>query len=255
MKDYLRNTLLLMGISAPGTVAKDLAVAAASDLAAALTEIKGNYESQSRHKLLLTFGATGSLFSQIRQGAPFDIFFSADMDYPRQLAALRIVDEAAILPYATGKLVLWVPRAAKLDIEKLGAQALLDPSVQKIALANPAVAPYGRAAEQALRHLGLWEKLQPKLLIAESVSQAAQLVESGSAQAGLLALSLALSPALKAKGRSVELPAASYTPLVQTVCLLNTAPSKAEAAEFFAYLNTAPPRAILKRYGFTPPSK
>ncbi len=253
MKDYLRTTMLLMGISAPNAFAKDISVAAASDLTAALTEIKGNYESQSQNKVNLTFGSTGNLFNQIKQGAPFDVFFAADVDYPKQLAALKLTDEATITLYAVGKLVLWVPKDSKLDIEKLGVQALLDPSVQKIAMANPLHAPYGRAAQQALEHYDLYGKLKDKFVVGENISQAAQFVQTGNAQAGLLALSLALSPAMKNQGRYIEIPADSYNQLLQAVCVLNTAPAKAEAMAFLEYLKTTAPQAILKRYGFTLP--
>lgn len=268
MKDYLRTTMLLMGISAPAVFAKDISVAAASDLTAALTEIKGNYESGSKNKLNLTFGSSGNFFAQIKQGAPFDVFFSADIDYPQQLAAAKLADEATVTAYAIGKLVLWVPKESPLDIEKQGLQALLDARVVKIAIANPAHAPYGRAAEQALRHTTatataltnadastLWDKVQSKLVMGENISQTAQFVDTGNAQVGLIALSLALSPAMKSRGRYIEIPQSSYSELVQGLCVLTTAPAKAEAMDFFQYLQTPAPKAILKRYGFTIPGK
>src|SRR5439155_21360664 len=134
----------------------------------------------------------------------FDLFFSADMEYPRRLIEQGLALPESAFLYGIGHLVVWVPRDSSLDVERLGLQALLDPSVRKIALANPKHAPYGRAAEAALKPAGLYDKVQARLVYGENVAQTAQFVETGSADVGLIALSLALAPALRGQGRYGE---------------------------------------------------
>ena len=155
------------------------------------------YKNQTGHDVALTFGSSGNLTTQIRNGAPFDVFFSADEEYPKQLIAEGLADPNDLYRYAVGRLVLWVPNDSPLDLEKLGMRALLDTTIKKIAIANPQHAPYGRAAEAALRHDGIYDQIAAELVLGENVSQAAQFVESGNAQAGLIALSHALAPAMK----------------------------------------------------------
>src|SRR5579859_5397834 len=154
-----------------------LNIAAASDLKFALTELASTYEKQSGAKLNLTFGSSGNFFAQIKNGAPFDLFFSADSEYPRRLDTAGLVASTSTYEYAVGRLVLWVPPGSKIDLSKSGMNALLDPTVQKIAIANPAHAPYGRAAAAALGNAGLSEKVKDKLVLGENISQAAQFVQ------------------------------------------------------------------------------
>ncbi len=157
-------------LSAPFTAAQDaansreLVVAAAADLSGALKEVADGDEKQTGVKVKLSFGASGALTQQIQNGAPFDIFFSADMDYPRQLISAGDADGASLYQYAVGKLVLWVPADSALDVEHKGMNILLDPAVKKIAIANPQHAPYGRAAVAALKHAGLYERLSDRLV-------------------------------------------------------------------------------------------
>ena len=172
----------------------ELVVAAAADLSAALQEIGNAYEKKTGVNLKLSFGASGALTQQIQNGAPFDLFFSADMDYPRQLIAAGEADSATLYQYAVGKLVLWVPADSPLDVEHQGMNVLLDPSVKKIAIANPQHAPYGRAAVAALKHAGLYDRVADRLVLGENISQAAQFAESGNAQVGFVALAHAVAP-------------------------------------------------------------
>src|ERR1700730_10228895 len=158
---------------------REINVAAAADLSSALQEISANYEKRTRVGVKLSFGASGALTQQIQNGAPFDLFFSADMDYPKQLIAAGQADGATLYRYAVGRLVLWVPKDSPLDVERKGTDVLLDPAVKKISIANPQHAPYGRAAVAALKHYGLYEKLGDRLVMGENISQAAQFVESG----------------------------------------------------------------------------
>jgi molybdate transport system substrate-binding protein len=232
---------------------KELVVAAAADLSSALKEVADNYEKKTGITLKLSFGASGSLTQQIQNGAPFDIFFSADMDYPRQLIASHDADAATLYQYAVGKLVLWVPADSPLDVEHKGMDILLDPSVKKIAIANPQHAPYGRAAVAALKYYHLYDQISDRLVIGENISQAAQFAESGNAQAGFVALAHAASPAMQGKGKYWEVPVESYPPLAQGVVVLAHSQHKKEAADFLAYMKTKEVGDVLKKYGFTLP--
>jgi len=231
----------------------ELVVAAAADLSVALQEIADGYQKQSGVQLKLSFGASGALTQQIQNGAPFDLFFSADMDYPRQLIAAGAADQASLYQYAVGKLVLWVPADSPLDLDLKGINALLDPSVKKIAVANPQHAPYGRAAVAALKHAGVYDRVADRLVLGENVAQAAQFVESGNAQAGFVALARAVAPAMRGKGKYWEVPADFYPPLVQGVVVLSHSQHKKEAADFLEYIKTKDAAELLRRYGFTLP--
>lgn len=228
-------------------------VAAAADLGPALQDISRNYQQKGGHEIKVSLGASGNLTQQIKNGAPFDIFLSADEDYPKKLIEGGFADSSSLYRYAIGKLVLWVPANSTLDLEHAGMNVLLDPSVKKIAIANPQHAPYGKAAVAALKHDGLYEKVASRLVLGENVSQAAQFVESGNAQAGLVALSHALAPGMKEKGRYREVPTGSYPELDQAAVILSRSQHKQDAAAFLDYLKSADARAILQRYGFSLP--
>jgi molybdate transport system substrate-binding protein len=233
--------------------APELVVAAAADLSAALKEISDGYEKKTGVHVKLSFGASGALTQQIQNGAPFDLFFSADMDYPRQLISAGEADRDSLYQYAVGKLVLWVPADSPLDVEHKGMNVLLDPSVKKIAVANPQHAPYGRAAVAALRHAGLYDRVSDRLVLGENVSQAAQFVESGNAQVGFVALAHAVAPAMRGKGKYWEVSLYAYPPLAQGVVVISRSPHKKEAAEFVEYIKTKETAELLKKYGFTLP--
>jgi len=229
-----------------------LNIAAASDLKFALTELASTYEKQSGVHLNLTFGSSGNFFAQIQNGAPFDIFFSADSDYPRKLNEAGLVLPNSADSYAVGKLVLWTPADSKLDPANTGWQCLLAPSVQKIAIANPDHAPYGRAALEALKHSGLYENVKDKLVFGENISQAAQFVQSGNAQVGILAASITSSPAF-ASGRSWKIPQDQYTPLLQSYVVPKNSAHKDAALAFLAYVKSLAAQAVFEKYGFAKP--
>jgi molybdate transport system substrate-binding protein len=243
-----------MLLSAPVPVAhaaeREINVAAAADLSSALQEVAANYEKRTGIAVKLSFGASGALTQQIQNGAPFDVFFSADMDYPKQLIAGGQAESATLYRYAVGRLVLWVPKDSPLDVEHNGMDVLLDPSVKKISLGNPQHAPYGRAAAAALKHYGLYEKLSDRLVLGENVAQAAQFVESGNAQAGFVALAHAIAPAMQGKGKYWVVPADAYPPLDQGAVVISNSPHKQDAVAFLEYVKTAEATAVLKRYGF-----
>lgn len=234
----------------------EIVVAAAADLSSALKDVAADYEKKTGTRLKLSFGSSGSLTQEIENGAPFDIFFSADMDYPHQLISAGAASPETLYQYAVGKLVIWVPTDSHLDFAHDGLRALLDPSVQKIAIANPQHAPYGRAAVAALKHAGLYDPISNKLVLGENVSQAAQFVESGNAQAGFVALAHAVAWGMAAKGRYWEVPVEDYPPLAQGVVVLRHSNHRKEAAEFLDYIKSDSAVQILRKYGFTnPPGK
>jgi molybdate transport system substrate-binding protein len=230
-----------------------LTIAAAADLGYAFEEATTAFEKQSGHKVRLSLGSSGNFFAQIQNGAPFDLFFSADIEYPRNLEAAGLAEPGSLYEYATGRIVLWVPADSPLDMTKQGLTALLDPAAAKISIANPQHAPYGRAAVAALKKANLYDKLSAKLVLGENISQAAQFVVSGNAQAGIIALSLAISPAMRDKGRYFMIPQQDYPPIEQAAVILKSSRQKAVAAAFFAYLKSDEGTALMKRYGFVLP--
>ena len=249
--------LILASVSVWGQEKKsspELVVAAAADLSSALQEISDGYEKKTGVKVKLSFGASGALTQQIQNGAPFDLFFSADMDYPRQLIAAGAADGATLYQYAVGRLVLWVPADSPLDVEHKGIQILLDPAVKKISIANPQHAPYGRAAAATLKHYGMYDQVADRLVLGENISQAAQFVESGNAQAGFVALAHAAAPSMKGKGKYWEVPAEAYPQLAQGAVVLSHSEHKKEAAEFLEYVKTKETGDLLGKYGFTLPN-
>jgi len=229
-----------------------LKIAAASDLKFALTDLATTYEKQSGVKLNLTFGSSGNFFAQIQNGAPFDVFFSADSDYPRKLNEAGLALPNSTYQYAVGHIVLWTPANSKLDVSKSGWRTLLDPSVQKIAIANPDHAPYGSAAIGALKQSGYYDRVKDKLVFGENISQAAQFVQSSSAQVGILALSLALSPPLRG-GKYWEIPRNQYLRMIQSAVVLKGSEQKELALAFLRFVGTDG-RQTLEKYGFENPA-
>ncbi len=234
-------------------VAQEITVAAASDMSTVLPEVVAAYSKKTGHAVKLSFGSSGNLTNQIRNGAPFDVFFSADEEFPRQLIDEGLAQGATLYRYAVGRLVLWIPNESPLDLSKLGMTALLDPSVKKIAIANPTTAPYGRAAAGALRHFGIYDQVSSKLVVGENISQAAQFVESGNAQAGLIALSHALAPAMKNKGRYWAVPLDAYPILNQAAVVISKSKEQSAARDFLEYMRSAEAASLLANYGFRLP--
>lgn len=245
-------SIILLAMLAPSAATAQITVAAASDLTFALTEIARQFEKDTGNTVRLTFGSSGNLSAQIQNGAPFDVFFSADVDYPRRLEGRGLVDSQSTLLYATGKIVVWASRGSPIDVHR-GMDALLHPAVRKIAIANPAHAPYGRAAVTALQHFKLYERVQDKLVFGENISQAAHFVESGNAEIGIIALSIALAPTMKDKGLFWEVPQSAYPPLYQAAVVVRNSQHKETAKQFFAYMRMPRAQAALRRFGFTPP--
>lgn len=234
--------------------ASPLRIAAAANLRFALDEIVAAWAtSHPEARVEPTYGSSGNFFAQIKQGAPFDLFFSADMDYPRRLVEAGLADGSTLRVYAIGQLVVWVPTGSALDVASKGLGALADPSVRRVAIANPEHAPYGRAAMAALEAAGLADVVNPKLVFGDNVDQAAQFVESGNADAGLIPLSLAKAPTLAGRGRFAVVPQELYPPLEQGVVILTKTDRGTTARAFIEFVLGPEGRAILARYGYLAP--
>ena len=249
-------SILILGtaaLCAPAkAAAEELTVAAAADLTFAFKDVASQFQQESSDHLRISYGSSGNFFSQIRNGAPFDVFFSADVQYPQKLDTAGLVEPGTIYEYAAGKIVIWVPTSSKLDLSK-GLDALLDPGIHKIAIANPQHAPYGRAAVAAMRHAGIYDKVKSKFVMGEDISQTAQFVQSGNAEVGIVALSLALAPAMKDRGRFVAIPAADYPPIIQAACVIKASRHKDLAKRFLDFMRTPATVAKMGEYGFVLP--
>jgi len=233
--------------------AQTIRIAAASDLQAALPSLAERFERETSKRIAVTFGSSGNFASQIRNGAPFDLFFSADVDYPRQLADSGLADAGSLYVYAVGRLAVWTRADSGVDVVK-GLRALVDSRVRRVAIANPEHAPYGRAAIAALRHEGIYEAIRGRLVLGENVSQAAQFVESGNAEAGIIALSLALASPLRGRGIYYEIPASYHPPLEQAAVVLSHSVQSAAARQFLAFMQRDDVVGIMQTFGFTTPS-
>jgi molybdate transport system substrate-binding protein len=230
-------------------------IAAASDLQFALQEVAGRFRSDTGRDVRLNFGSSGNFMRQIQQGAPFEMFLSADEGFVYQLAdAGKTLDRGAL--YAEGRIVLFASKASTLKVDaKLDdlRTALADGRIQRFAIANPEHAPYGRAAEQTLKGQGLWDAIRPKLVLGENVSQTATFAISGSAQGGIFAYSLALSPSVGGLGTYVLLPSDWHTPLLQRMVLMKNAGDTAQA--FYRFVQSPAARSIFRKYGFVLPGE
>lgn len=229
-----------------------LRIAAAADLQFAMAVLSAQYEKQTGSATDITYGSSGNFFSQIQNGAPFDLFFSADIAYPRQLEAEGLTEPGSLYEYAVGRIVLWVPLESKIDVVTQQWDSLMQSGVQKIAVANPEHAPYGRAAVEALKKAGIYETVQSRLVYGENISQAAQFVQSGNAQVGIIALSLAVSPAMN-DGRRWEIPSENYSEIRQGTVILNGSRNKEAARRFLEFVKSDSGRATLLKFGFAIP--
>ncbi len=247
-----------LNLAAPGVRASEgrtIAVAAAPSLKPAVEELAAHFRAEHPGvAVTAVFGASGSLAAQIAHGAPFDVFLSADAELPAALVSKGLADGPAFT-FALGKLVVWVPKTSTLDLEGKGLAALLDPAVRKIAVANPALAPYGRAAELALERAGLLAALRSRIVTGQNVAQAAQFVESGNAQAGFLPLSLAMVPPLSREGRVWAVPPSTYPPIVHAGVIVRGARDAKLARELVAFLLGDLARDVLAAQGYGLPPR
>jgi molybdate transport system substrate-binding protein len=232
--------------------AQEITVAAAADLQFAMQAIVVRFQAETGKSVHVVYGSSGNFFQQIQNGGPVDVFFSANTDYAQKLDAAGLAEPHSFYEYASGRIVLWVPNDSRVNLQQ-GLAALLDPSIRKIAIANPQHAPYGQAAVAALRKESLYDKVSARLVFGENISQAASFVSSGAVDAGIVALSLALSPNMKDKGRYVEIPPTDYPEIRQACVILKTSKNKQVAAQFLEFIRSQAVTDLLKTYGFSIP--
>lgn len=229
---------------APHVQPRKLTIAAAADLNFALEEISRGFRQQHPAIDLQTnYGSSGNFYSQIQNHAPFDVFLSADVEYPRKLAGEGLGVADSLFVYGLGRIVVWVPAQSALD----PATALQAAAVRHVAIANPQHAPYGRAAEAALRTMGVYDSVEGKLVLGENVAQTLQFVESGAADVGIVALSLAIAPPVRNRGRYWQVPLEAYPKMEQGGIILK---ESAAARAFRSWLLDPEGHAVLQRYGF-----
>ena len=231
------------------TAERHLTVAAAADLSFALKEIAQQFEINTGTRVVLSYGSTGMLSRQIENGAPFDVFFAADKKYIDELKNRGLIIPDTQKLYAQGRIALATNKKSEVNAKKL--EDLLDPSIKKIAIANPDHAPYGIAAKEAMIKLDLWDKLKPKLVYAENIRQAVQFVQTGDATAGIVALSVAYMPEIS----YTLIDENFHNPINQTVAVIKNTKIEKEARGFIDYVNSPDGRTIMKRYGFSLPGE
>jgi molybdate transport system substrate-binding protein len=232
--------------------AEKVTIAAAADLKFAMDEIVTTFKKTNPgDELDVIYGSSGKFHTQIRQGAPYDLFFSADISYPRELAKAGLAS-SEVKPYAFGRIVLW---SNSLDASQMTLDSLTDAKIARIAIANPKHAPYGKRAEEALRAIGMWDKIESKLVYGENIAHTAQFVQSGNAQIGIIALALAVNPELASKGGYWLVPDKLHEPLEQGFIITQRAATSALAKRFADNMGSASTRAIMTKYGFVLPGE
>jgi molybdate transport system substrate-binding protein len=243
---------LLLFAAAPARAAEKIAVAAAADLAFAMDEIATLFrKAHPGDEVDVIYGSSGKIHAQIREGAPFDIFFSADVGFAESLKKEGLAASEPKL-YATGRIVLWSPTH---DVSKLSLKNLDDANFERIAIANPKHAPYGKRAEEALRAIGLWDKVREKLVFGENIAQTTQFVQSGGADVGIISLSLATAPQLSTKGRFALIPDDLHAPLEQAFVVTKHGAESSLARSFAKFMETPEARKIMIRFGFALPGE
>jgi molybdate transport system substrate-binding protein len=244
-----------VGEDAKQSLPSVLTIAAAADLKFALDDLVKQFEEKyPATKVNVTYGSSGNFFAQFQNGAPFDLFFSADIGYPRKLAEKGLGADDVFL-YAIGCIVVWAPKDSPVAVDKLGIKALLEPSIRKIAVANPEHAPYGRAAVAALKALNVYDQVASRLVYGENIAQTAQFVQSGAADVGILALSLAVAPQMRDAGRFWQVPLDAYPRMEQGGIILKSAKNLETARAFRDFVLGDHGREVLKHYGFYLPEK
>jgi molybdate transport system substrate-binding protein len=247
-------SLVVFCLIAIGSGAQDLTIAAAADLHSAMEEISAQFQSSTRTRVKVSYGSSGNLYQQIRNGAPFDVFFSADTGYPQRLEADGLVSAGSYQVYARGKLVLLVRSATQVNIAA-GLKVLLDPAIKRIAIADPARAPYGQAAVAALKSQSLYDRVSAKIVTGESISQAVSFVLSGAADAGIVAKSLSLVPSSRGETLFAEIPSNEYPPIEQACVVLQASRQQRLAREFQSYALGPEGARTLQKYGFEVPAR
>ncbi len=244
--------LFLIAFAWTAYAQQTLRIAAAADLQPVLPPILAQFESQTGIHAEASYQASATLATQIINGAPFDLFMAADLSFPQRVIAAGLSEELEPITYARGALVLWTRNNTRF--QQLSMDSLRDPALKSVAIANPEHAPYGRAAQVALQHLGFYDAVKPKLVVAENIAQTAQYVESGNAELGFISLTSALTPRLRASGHYVAVPADAYPPILQGVVIVKHASGSTQTAHrFLDFLATGPVQHQFEAAGLAPP--
>lgn len=232
--------------------AEKLTIAAAADLKFAMAEVVENFRAaRPGDQIEVIYGSSGKFFTQIKNGAPFDMYFSADIEYPRKLEKGGLT-AGPTRPYAVGRIVLW---SLKPELAKTALKDLPKAAIRKFAIANPQHAPYGLRGKEALQHQGVWAAMEPKLVMGENIAHTAQFIDTGAADAGIVALALVLSPTMKDKGAWTLIPDAWHEPLEQGFAITQRAAGNPLAKDFANYMASESARVIMRRYGFVLPGE
>ena len=248
--------LLALAVTAPVRAAETVSIAAAADLVYCLDDMNAAFKkAHPDADLKVSSGSSGKFTTEIKQGAPYEVFMSADIGFPKDLIKAGQADEKSLTTYAFGRLVFWTAHPETVDVTK-GLEVLRkDEPVKKLAIANPDHAPYGLAAKQALEHDKLWDGVQSRLVMGDNISQTAQFVATGNADAGIVALSLVITGKLAKVGKWTEIPADKYAPLEQAVVLTKKGTENPLAKAYLEFLRTPEARKIFDNYGFRLPEK
>lgn len=242
--------ILILAVPSHG---QEITIAAAADLRSALDEITSHFRTETSMQVKVVYGSSGNLFQQIQNGAPFDLFFSANSDYPKNLEAAGLSVPGTYYEYARGHIVLLTSATSALNLQQ-GLKVLLEPSIKRIAIADPGHAPYGQAAVAALKSQNLYQRVSRKIVVGENVAQAASFVTSGAADIGIVAKSIAVLSSARAQTHFAEIPPDEYPPIEQACILLKSSAQKTAARRFVTYMQSPEASKILQRYGFEVPA-
>ncbi len=254
---HILKFVLLFTVSGMLAEAQDLKIAAASDLTQVMQTLAPAFEKQSGAHMAVSLGSSGNFFAQIQNGAPFDVFLSADKSYPEKLEQAGQAEPGSLTNYARGRLVIWTSNSSGIRLRSANNKTLGDdlkvltsPQAHKIAIANPEHAPYGRAAVAALQHYGIYDQVKDKLVLGENISQTAQFAQSGNADVAFIALSGAMSAPMENSGRWLLLPRDSYPPIEQTAVIVKSSKNQQHARRFLDFLTSREGQTILRAAGF-----
>ena len=251
---FARKLILLALVFTAAAYSQELKIAAAADLSGALDKVAADFKKQTGVSVKISYGSSGHFFSEIRNGAPYDVFLSADRSYPETLDNFGKTDGEATI-YALGKLVLWVANRTGVEPAPGNFNVLTSNRVSKIAIANPEHAPYGRAAVAAMSHFNIYEQVKSKLVLGENIAQTAQFADSGNVDAAFISMSLAQTDSMKKSGRYVIVPLDSYPLLYQAAVVLRSSQEKADAHRFVKFLSSVSAQKTLAEHGFEAPEK
>lgn len=247
---FLRAIVIVLAFSASTAMAENITIVAASSIKFAMTDIVSKFNAENRNDAVTAmYGSSGKFTTQIQNGAPFDMLFAADVNFPQMLKKEGLTSSDPVV-YAIGRLVIW---SSTTDATKLTLQKLSNTNIRKVSIANTDVAPYGMRSKEALKSVGMWEKVQSKLVFGENIEHATQMVRTGAADAGIIALSLARNPEMAKQGRYSLIDSSLHASLAQAFVITKRAKSSALARRFAAYVQTPESRNTIEKYGFVLP--